>query len=82
MTEKEIALAMSFDDAPAEVKEPATALKDAYLRVEKAEAQFQLWNEERDSAKKELQKQLKVFNRAIEKWDPAQIKKAKKEDKT
>lgn len=80
MTEKEIGLAMSFDDAPKEVQKCAQDLKDAYIRCKKADHQFALWNEEREVSKRDLQKCLNQFNSALDKYDPAGIKDSKRED--
>lgn len=68
---KLLALALSFEDAPKYVKKAAQELKDAYLRQEKAEDQFQQWNKEREDAKNDLKKSVRDFDKALKKWDPA-----------
>lgn len=67
---KLLALALSFEDAPEDVKKAAQELKDAYLRQEKAEDQFQQWNKERDAAKNDLKKSVRDFDKVLRKWDP------------
>lgn len=77
---KLIALATSFNKAPEPVKKAAEDLKAAYLRAEKAEAQFQLWNEERQAARKIMDRENRQFTNVLKAWDPAGTKSGELEE--
>lgn len=70
-SEKLLALALSFDDAPQSVKDAAQDLQDAYLASEKADTQFQLWNQERQRSMRLIKQASRSFEVELKKWDPA-----------
>jgi len=71
---KLLALATAFDEAPKQVKDEANGLKDAYLRIEKAQQQIRLWDREQNQARADLQRQERRFAVALKQWDPADVK--------
>lgn len=80
MTEKQLLLALSFDEAPKEIQSLAKEFKKSFARLEKAKKQNQLWAQELDQAKIENAKTLKVFQDAFDAWDPVGIKAMKPEE--
>lgn len=80
MTEKEIALALAFKEAPETVQKAAETLGKAYLRIKKADQQFALWDAERAEARRDSSRTMREFEKAISEWDPAQLKDGKIEE--
>lgn len=70
-TDKKLALAFEFDNAPQELKEIADIHKENYLAMITAEKQVDLWNREKERSRREFDKSLRRFDRALEVWDPA-----------
>lgn len=69
--DKNLALAFDFKDAPKEVQEAGKEHRQNWLRMEKAEDQFNKWKKERVDAKAAFDASAAGFQSAIDKWDPA-----------
>lgn len=68
MKDKDLALALNFGNAPQNVKKEAELHSVNYQRLEKAEAQIELWSKELQDAKKAFGESSKSFRKAINEW--------------
>ena len=70
--DKKVMLTMDFDkaNAPQPLKDAASVHKKNFMRMKKAEDQFQKWNVEREAAKAEFKTSLRRFNQELDQWQP------------
>lgn len=74
MSDKKLALAFEFDNAPTEVKEAAAEHRDNYIEMITADQQVVLWNRDKIIARRKFEQSARKFERALEEWDPAGLK--------
>lgn len=68
MRDKELALALNFGNAPQNVKKEAELHAVNNERLEKAEAQVELWQKELNEARKAFSESAKAFRKAVNEW--------------
>jgi hypothetical protein len=74
MSDKKLALAFEFENAPTEVKEAAAEHKENYIAMITAEQQVILWNRDKIITRRLFERSARRFERALEAWDPAGLK--------
>lgn len=72
--DKKLALAFDFKDAPKEVQDAAKQHRENWLRLEKARDQFGKWQSEVQRAEAAYVETQKLFDSAVDNWDPANKK--------
>lgn len=68
MRDKELELALNFGNAPQNVKNEAQLHLENNQRLEKAEAQIELWQAELIEARKAFNESSKSFRKAVNEW--------------
>jgi hypothetical protein len=66
--DKDLALAFEFENAPDEVKAAAIKHRENYFRFEKSNLQSDIWNKEKEIARKLYLDSQRAFNTAVKNW--------------
>jgi acetylornithine/succinyldiaminopimelate/putrescine aminotransferase len=74
MSDKKLALAFQFENAPQEVKDVAAEHRENYLAMITAEQQVILWNRDKIITRRKFEQTARRFERALSQWDPAGLK--------